>query len=223
MLFTTAALLTACGGSAGTGSGPVDDAIAKAEEAVKIEESASLGKLPFLCSQQKEARNNLDSYYKDEYSKVEDKEQLSKLGDERKADYEKLTEYYSEKIKAEAKALDGKTIPVEFDKDFLSAATAKLVYDDGESYGSCLKIAIELTPATNFVMATALLQDAQGQTIKELGFIFNGNDAMASGMQEGVRHASPGDNIKTSVLSNIAISASSYEKLTKIIMKNADI
>ena len=168
MLFTTAALLTACGGSAGTGSGPVDDAIAKAEEAVKIEESASLGKLPFLCSQQKEARNNLDSYYKDEYSKVEDKEQLSKLGDERKADYEKLTEYYSEKIKAEAKALDGKTIPVEFDKDFLSAATAKLVYDDGESYGSCLKIAIELTPATNFVMATALLQDAQGQTIKEL-------------------------------------------------------
>jgi len=92
MLFTTAALLTACGGSAGTGSGPVDDAIAKAEEAVKIEESASLGKLPFLCSQQKEARNNLDSYYKDEYSKVEDKEQLSKLGDERKADYEKLTD-----------------------------------------------------------------------------------------------------------------------------------
>ena len=37
MMFTTAALSTACGGSAGTGSGPVDDAIAKAEEAVKIE------------------------------------------------------------------------------------------------------------------------------------------------------------------------------------------
>ena len=223
MMFATAALLTACGGGAGTGSGPVDDAIAKGEEAVKIEESVCLGKLPSLMLQKKEADKTLDAYYQDAFSKAEDREQMSKVGDDRKADKEKLQQYYAEKIKAEAKALDGKTIPMEFDKNFLSAGTVRLVYDDSKQYGECLKMVFEITPAMNFVMSSAKLLDAEGNTLQELGFWCNSNDALTSGLQEGVRHASPGDNIKMNAMANLTIVADKYEKLAKIILENADI
>lgn len=185
-----ATLLTACGGK--STNSVVDDAISAAEQEVQIVDNAVLGKLPSLYRQMEAAKVKVDDFYKAEMSKAEKREDLSRLGDERKAAIGEVYTKYFEQLDAEAKKLDGKEVKIAFDEEQISAATAKLHYQEGEivadvekdSYkrGNPLRLEAELTLAAKLSMQYGAPMwnfnylDAEGNEVEGLAGSFDRND-----------------------------------------------
>ena len=193
-MFAVAALMTACGGKSATSV--VDDAISAAEQEVPITDSPILGKLPSLHQQMKAAELKVDEFYQSEMNKAEKREDMSRLGDERKAAKGVIYKKYYELFDAEAKALNGREVKITFDDDQLSAGTAKLRYVEGEfeadieknhfKQGQPLAIDAELTLTAALSMKYGAPMwsfnylDAQGTAVEELAGSFQRDDPRCS-------------------------------------------
>ena len=174
-VFAVAAtmMLTACGDSA---SSLVSDAISAAESEVQITESPVMGTLPSVDKQKKVANDFVSDYISKAMDKAEKREELSELGNQKKAANAEINTIFRDKQMEALKAIEGKEVKVTFDETCFSAGKAKIVLTGDTAAtkvsGARYQIIVELTAAKEMASCTAVLQDAESKDLKELGWFF---------------------------------------------------
>ena len=157
LLFAVVILFAACSEEESSSS-MVKKAISVAEQNVSLEESPSLGAIPALQLQYKEADKQvkvlLEEFAKkseEEFKKGGSMEDAIRanmiLDDLKKETKEELESIYKEKIMAEAGKLDGKALTVEFDKEQFTSISAVLHTAADSSINKPFNIVAELTLA----------------------------------------------------------------------------
>ena len=150
----TANALTSCGGK--DAASQAEDIISEAEKSVPEEASPCLGSIPSLQMQYAEAQKLLSekmlqrteemkAKFKDGGSMEDAIRQSEIIADEKKAIRADVKRIYKERIMAEAKKLEGKSITCEADGKRFSKATARLVCSKDSSITSPLTFEAELT------------------------------------------------------------------------------
>ena len=154
IVVATAATFASCGDK--NPASQVDDIVGEAEKNVAEEESPCLGSIPSLQMQYSEAQKLLDEKMKQRAEEAEQKfkdggsmedvfREVKKLKDEKKALQHELERIYTERIMAEAKKLEGKSVECEVDGRRFSKAVVKLVCSKDSSTTSPLIVEAELT------------------------------------------------------------------------------
>ena len=154
IVVATAATLASCGDK--NPASQVDAIVGEAEKNVAEEESPCLGSIPSLQMQYSEAQKLLDEKMKQRTEEAEQKfkdggsmedvfREVKKMKDEKKALQHELERIYTERIMAEAKKLEGKSVECEVDGRRFSKAVVKLVCSKDSSTTSPLIVEAELT------------------------------------------------------------------------------
>lgn len=154
IVVATAATLASCGDK--NPASQVDAIVGEAEKNVAEEESPCLGSIPSLQMQYSEAQKLLDEKMKQRAEEAEQKfkdggsmedvfREVKKIKDEKKTLQHELERIYTERIMAEAKKLEGKSVECEVDGRRFSKAVVKLVCSKDSSTTSPLIVEAELT------------------------------------------------------------------------------
>lgn len=182
MMMAAAALLLslplfyACGGS---GSSEADDAIAAAEKEVAIEQSDLWGAIPSLQIQYKAARKNVKEVFKAQRDKLlegaseDNAGEVMKKGKALNAQNDtaeaRLKGHYEAKLEEAAKAIAGKEVPCEWNKEAFSNVTAVIKANDSEITYRPVVVELSITLAAPFKSSapsvTWRFLDAAGEEI----------------------------------------------------------